>query len=320
MKNKGKKAAALITLAAGTVAAIHVCNRYIDKQADLGLLTRDETLVYNWRLSPVTYRKYGTGSPVLLLHELSACSSSYEWSGIVSALSEDHSVYVLDLPGCGLSEKTNVTYTNFFYVELITDFIKNIAGEACDVIATGLSASLAITSCSFDSSLFKKLILINPASPAQLNQIPGKRSRFRKGLLSVPILGTMLYHILISRKNIEGEFANRLFSDSSKVTPYMVDTYYESGHRASSGGRFLLSSITGHYVYFNIAHALQAIDNDIVIVNGEQQEYGQETIAAYEKINPAVESVTIKNTKHLPQLEAPEEFVKTLSVYLAEEE
>lgn len=318
MKNTGKKVAALVSLGIGTTAAIHVINTIIDKKADTGLLEKEGTFTYNWRLSPVTYAKYGAGSPILLLHELSACSSSFEWNKIIKPLSETHTVYVLDLPGCGLSEKPNVTYTNFFFVELITDFIKNLIQEPCDVIATGISASLAITSCNCDRALFKKLILVNPASPQQLGQIPGKRSRFRKGLLSIPILGRMLYHILISRNMLTREFSQRLFFDASKVDPSLIDYYYESGHKASSKGRYLLSSITGNYVYFHIAHALQSIDNDIVIIGGDNQEYIQDTIHAYQRMNPAIESLIIENAKHLPQLEAPEEFMKQISVYINE--
>ena len=321
MKKNGKKIAALATLASlavGTTVAIHVVNTLIDKKADTGLLDKENTFTYNWRLSPVTYKKYGSGSPILLLHELSACSSSYEWNQVIEPMSKDHTVYVLDLPGCGLSEKPNVTYTNFFFVELITDFMKNMIQEPCDVIATGISASLAITSCNCDRSLFRKLILVNPASPQQLGQIPGKRSRFRKGLLSVPIFGTMLYHMLISRKMLTKEFTQRLFFDAAKVTPEQIETYYESGHRDGSKGRFLMSSITGHYVYFHVAHALQSIDNDIVIIGGDKQEYIQDTIQSYQRMNPAIEAVLVEDTKHLPQLESPDEFLKQISVYINE--
>ncbi len=320
MKNKGKKAAAVLALAAGTTAAIHILNRYIDQQSDLGLLEPEKTSNWNWRLGPVAYRKYGTGSPVLLLHELSACSSSYEWSKTAEALAKNHTVYVPDLPGCGLSEKSNITYTNFYFVEMITEFIKNVVQEPCDIIATGLSASLAITSCGFDSTLIRKLILVNPASPYQLGQLPGRRSRFRKGLLSVPIFGTFLYNVLISRRMLEREFSERLFHNPVKADPEAVDLYYESGHKQKERGRFLLSSITGNYVYFNITHALKSIDNDIVIVGGESQEYIQDTIDAYKKMNPAIESVIMKNTKHLPHLEDPEEFLNLISVYIDEQE
>ncbi|MDO4491593.1 MAG: alpha/beta hydrolase [Lachnospiraceae bacterium] len=318
MKNGGKKLATLAALAMGTAAAIQAVNSFIDKNADTGLLSQEGSFTYNWRLCPVSYKKYGSGSPILLLHELSACSSSFEWSRIIAPMAEKHTVYVLDLPGCGLSEKPNITYTNFFFVELITDFIKTVISEPCDVIATGISASLAITSCNCDREQFKKLILVNPASPEQLGLIPGRRSRIRKGLLSVPVVGTLLFNMLISRDMLVREFKERLFFNEELVKQDYVDMYYESGHKGSGKGRYLMSSIIGHYVYFNITHALQSIDNDIVIVGGEHQEYIKETVEAYQRINPAIEATYVENTKHLPHLETPAEFLKLISVYINE--
>ncbi len=316
--NRDKKLAMLAALVVGTTAAVHIINRYIDKQADTGLLNRDHTHTYNWRLSPVTYRKTGSGSPILLLHELSSCSSSYEWSRIIRPLSEKHTIYVVDLPGCGQSEKPNVTYTNYFYVQLLHDFIRNVIQEPCDVVATGISASVAVTACSTDSTLFKKLLFVNPASPYQLAQIPGKRSRMRKRILSVPIFGTMLYHILISRRMLTKEFHERLFYDASKVSSAHIEHYYESGHKNASNGRFLMSSIAGNYVYLNIGRALQTVNNDIIIIGGEHQEYIEDIVKTYQKMNSAIESVTIPETKHLPQLESPKDFLKEISIYLSE--
>ena len=37
-------------------------------------------------------------------------------------LALEHTVYNLDLPGCGRSEKSGITYTNFVYVQAICDF------------------------------------------------------------------------------------------------------------------------------------------------------------------------------------------------------
>ena len=48
-----------------------------------------------------------------------------------------NTVYTLDLLGCGKSDKPNFTYTNFLYVQLVTDFINNVIGEKADVIVTG---------------------------------------------------------------------------------------------------------------------------------------------------------------------------------------
>lgn len=51
---------------------------------------------------------------MLLLHDLHCASSGREWQYIEDALAQDHTVYTLDLLGCGRSDKPAITYTNFY--------------------------------------------------------------------------------------------------------------------------------------------------------------------------------------------------------------
>jgi pimeloyl-ACP methyl ester carboxylesterase len=317
MKNRRRKFAAAVAMIAATAAAVHVLNRYIEKSAVSGnLLSRKAHHTFPWRLGNVSYTRSGSGDPVLLIHELTPCSNSYEWHRIVDALSEKYTVYCLDLPGCGLSERQKITYTNFYYVQLITDFIESVIGGPACVLATGLSASLAVTSCNYAPKLFRKILLINPVSLHALAQIPTRRSKAAKLLLELPLAGTLLYHLIVSRLHVEKEFTERLFADPFRVKSEYVDVYHESSHRDGSSGKYLFSSIIGNYVYFNISHALKSIDNDIVILGGEQQEHIQETIQDYRRINPAIEASIIPDTRHLPQLEKPAEFLELLKIYL----
>ena len=317
MKDNKKKFAAALAMITATAAAIHALNRYIEKAATAGnLLSGKNCHTFHWRLGDISYTKTGSGSPVLLIHELTPCSNSYEWHRITEALSRKHTVYSLDLPGCGLSDKQNITYTNFYYVQLITDFIKSVIEAPAAVLATGLSASLAVTSCTYAPQFFRKLILVNPVSIHALGQIPTRKSKAAKLLLETPLAGTLLYHLIVSRARVEKEFTERLFHNPFHVKSEYVDVYYESAHRGSSCGKYLFSSIIGNYIYFNIGHALKTIDNDIVILGGEFQEGIQETIEMYQSINPAIESTVIPDTRHLPQMEAPGEFLEQLSIYL----
>lgn len=317
MKDHKKKLVTIAALTISTTVAIHALNRFIQKTATAGnLLNRKKTHTFHWRFADVSYTKTGSGSPILLLHELSPCSNSYEWHRIVDILSEKHTVYCLDLPGCGLSDKQNITYTNFYYVELITEFIKTIIDAPVKLLATGLSASLAVTSCNYDPQLFSKLLLINPANSRLLGQIPTRKSKAAKTLLELPLIGTLVYHLIVSRKRVEKEFKERLFYDPCQVTETDVNVYYESAHRSRSEGKYLLSSIIGNYVYLNIGYALKSINNDIVIIGGAKQPDIAEIISYYKAINPAVESVLIPDTRHLPQMEDPEAFLKQLKIYL----
>ena len=64
--------------------------------------------------------KKGEGTPLLLVHDLNCASSNYEWKYVVDDLSKRHTVYAIDLLGCGHSDKPKMTYTNYLYVQLLT--------------------------------------------------------------------------------------------------------------------------------------------------------------------------------------------------------
>ena len=50
--------------------------------------------------------KFGSGKPLLLIHDLDPSSSAYEWNQLEQQLAKDFTVYSIDLPGCGRSDKS----------------------------------------------------------------------------------------------------------------------------------------------------------------------------------------------------------------------
>ena len=78
-----------------------------------------------------------------------------------------------------------------------------------------------------------------------------------------------------------------------------------------------LASITGKYIYCNIAQALKTIDNSIYILQGDSEPRARESVALYTSINPAIESEIIKNAKHLPQIESPEQVLEAVNIFFA---
>lgn len=317
MKSAKRKLVTLSLLAGGTAIAIHALNKVIATSAIVkNILNSDDDDYYKWRYGNIYYTKQGSGSPILLIHDLTPSSSAYEWSKMIDELAKTHTVYALDLLGCGRSDKPSITYANYLYVQLITDFAKQVIQEPVDVIATGLSSSFVITACNQGSEYFKKIMLINPEDLAILNQIPGKRSKLLKGLLELPLIGTLLYHIIASKTNIELQFTEEWLYNPFHTNHFDLDAYYESAHRGKGNAKYLLSSIVGNYAYINIAHALKSLDNSIFIVGGEGEGGIQETIAMYTSLNTSVESVILPKAKHLPQIEIPNEVLSQINIFM----
>lgn len=315
-KNKHKLLTTSILFALAT-GIIYVINRLVFATAVLkNLLKSSADNYYNWRFGKVYYKKKGHGSPVLLIHDLTVYSSAYEWNKVVNELAEAHTVYAIDLLGCGRSEKPRITYTNYLYVQLIADFIKNIIGEKTDVIASGYSGSFTVLASYTNPEFINKIVLINPPSLASLNKVPSKRSKLYKFILEFPIFGTLIYNIKTCQSNIQLLFTEKYLYNPFSVTPEMVDTYYEAAHKSLSNSKFLLSSLVAGYTNNNITHALREINQSVTILYCEGETDSEKIAESYTTYNPAIESCMLKHAKHLPQLEIPEKLLEILNIYL----
>lgn len=298
-------------------AIIHFINHLISTTAVIkDLLKSTASNYYNWRFGKIYYTKQGTGSPVLLIHDLTVYSSAYEWESLVKHLSQTHTVYCMDLPGCGRSDKQHITYTNYLYVQAVSDFIKNVIHEKTDVITSGFSGSFTILACHNENELFGKILMINPPELSKLNKIPTKRSKLYKSFIELPVFGTLIYNMITCQSNVQLLFTENYLYNPFHIKAEWLDTYYEAAHKGMGSARFLFSSILGGYTNNNISHALKNLNNSIFIIEGESESQKDEVLSQYVELNPAIETYTLENTKHLPQLEVPEKLFDCLSIFL----
>lgn len=306
MKKKLKLFAGLSLTVAG---AMHIANRFIYyiSTAD-NLLSQKNSEFYHWRFGNICYTKTGTGTPILLVHDLNSSSSSFEWNKLIASLSKTNTVYALDLLGCGCSDKPNLTYTNYLYVQLITDFIKNVIKEKTDVIATGMSSSFILLACSNDDSIINKIVLVNPENLVSLAKAPTKRGKTLQYLFGLPVLGTFIYNLYVNRNSINEDFHLYYFYDGHKIDDKTIRTYFEASQRNYSHSKYLYGSIKSRYINANIVHCLKKLNNNIYIIVGSANPENMLVANQYQNQLPSIEISAIKNTKHLPQLEQPEEF------------
>ena len=316
MKTKNKMLTILL-LSTGAATATALINQGIKLSAiSKNLLQSPESLCYKWRLGNIHYTKTGEGKPLLLIHDLMPEFNGHQWDLLVQSLSKNYCVYVIDLLGCGLSEKPNITYTNYIYVQLLTDFIRSEIGHRTDVIASGASASFTIMACSLNPELFDRLLFINPESILANTFVPGKRAKFLKYILDTPIIGTLLYHIAVSKKSLKERFTQDYFHNPYLVKASDIDVCYESAHIGESP-KSIYASVQCHYTKCNITNALKKIDNSIYLIGGNSIRSIEERLKEYKLYNAAIEYTCIEDAKAIPQLERPDEVLKAIEMYLA---
>lgn len=316
MKTRSKLFTILI-LSAGAATITALINKAIKLSAtSRNVLGDSESLCYKWRLGNIHYTKKGHGKPILLLHDLSSSSSAYEWKNVAAKLADHHTVYTIDMLGFGRSEKPNLTYTSYLYVQLLCDFIKSEIGHRTDIVAAGASSALATMTCSQSPELFDQLIFINPESILTCSQLPGKNAKLYKFILDFPIVGTLIYNISCSKQALMKEFMTNYYYNPYSVKASIIDAYHEAAHLGESP-KSIYASLQCNYVKCNIVNALRKINNSIYIIGGASLEHIQELMEEYKEYNPAVETAYIPNTKHIPQLEKSAEVYKLIQTFLS---
>lgn len=308
-----KKIITTTILSASSIASIHIINKvYHFVYTSKNLLSCSENYYYKWRFGQIKYDKKGKGSPLLLIHDLTAGSSSYEFHRLINNLTNEHEVYSLDLLGYGLSDKPSITYTNNLYEQLITDFIKNVIEKKTSIIATGSAVPFVIMACHNNPEFFDKLIFINPQSLYAQNQIPSNQTKFLKLIFEIPIIGTFIYNILNSRYSFEKTFANEYFYDKSKIKEKYILNYLESSQTSGYLAKYSFASYVGKFMNTNVIHALKGINNSILMIGGAAKKDIETTLENYVYYNNSIELEYLSETKHLPQLEAPDKILEQI--------
>ena len=304
MKKSTKK---ILFFTTATIAGMYTYNQFVAASSTKkNMLPTKNGSYYSWKQGNIFYTKIGNGTPVLLIHDIDSASSSVEWLKVANKLQKNHTVYTIDLLGCGLSDKPGLSYTNYMYVQLITSFIKDVIKNKTDVIASNLSSSFVIMANHMDKTIINHMIFINPASFSMMNKMPDQTSKIKQTIINLPLIGTFIYNFLMSAKKLDYKFKHKLFFRSQLVSPKIVDAYYESSHMDNSRGKFLYSSILGNFMNVDIRNAVKAIDNPVLLLVSSEIKCNYKTVQEYKKINENIDVTYLSNCKLYPQLELPE--------------
>lgn len=276
------------------------------------------TNTYSGKFGKISYIKEGEGSPILLVHNLSSGDSNYEWNKIIVGLSHFHTVYAIDLPGCGKSEKTNIEYTNYMYALSINDFIKNaiiktpIADlyKSVEIISSGKASSLVISSVSLESNLYSKITLVNPVSFSSTIDSGNKLiSKLARGLFNLPIIGTFLYNLLYSKRKICDLFSSITNADiDENEKSQLVNTYYHNSHN-QRGSKFIFSSTIGGLLCIDQTRMYSKLTTPITLIFGENKNDIEDIYNEYADNKEIITKKIISNSNCMPHIENPLEFI-----------
>jgi pimeloyl-ACP methyl ester carboxylesterase len=174
-------------------------------------------------------------TPIVLIHGTS--SSLHTWEGWVRILSEKHRVITFDLPGFGLTGPSpTADYTIPAYVRFVTALLDKLNIQHCILGGNSLGGNIAWETALALPNRIDKLILVDSGGyPPSATSVP---IGFK--LARIPVLNHLL-DVVTPRSLVAASLRN-VYGDPSKVTPELIDRYYDlavrAGNRRALGQRF----------------------------------------------------------------------------------
>jgi pimeloyl-ACP methyl ester carboxylesterase len=174
--------------------------------------------VVRWR-----YVHAGSGPALLLVHGF--MGYSFSWRFVIEELAEHYSVYAIDLPNCGFSER-NSTLPGMIAsdAEHLLAFLDYFGIERCDILGTSRGGGLTIALAGLLAERgalqrVRKLVLSAPISPWM-----------RYGLGRIKFLRTQLgriYAVHLARRLpfILEDFFKKLYANPASIPPDSLAGY-----------------------------------------------------------------------------------------------
>lgn len=273
--------------------------------------------LYSWRAGGVSYRRIGARGPlVVLLHSIGPGHGSLEWREVTERLGARHRVWVPDLLGWGDSDRPRVHYDSHLYLDLIADFLHEVVGDPCTVVAAGLSSAYAVQVAVDHPELVRALGLLVPLGLDQHGDEPDLKDMVLHRLLRLPIVGTSALNAFTSHAAIGHHLRREVFADPKRVGPSTLEQHYRSSHLP--GGHAPIAAYVSGYLNHSVTGILQRVEQPVWLGWGR------------EASSPAVESADLwlqqlreaeievfEDAALLPHQERPADVARSLADFLA---
>lgn len=304
------------------LGGMFVANRVIDAMTpELNSSLPGENHYYNWHGDDVFYKLAGPedGRPMLLLHGINAAASSYEMRKLLPAFASDYRVYAPDLPGFGLSDRPAIEYNAETYIQLISDFTRNVigSGQRTVVIASSLTAAHAVEAAAREPELCAALVLISPTGIESLQNPPKLVNNIFYSLLRLPVIGQSLFNLIASRFYLRSFLKSDAYSDPQQVTNAMVDDYHLASHQR--GATYAPASFLGGRFNIDISSSFSRLRQPVLVTWGREARITPVWQAeAFAAANSHARIHLFAHSNLLPHDEQAAEFVRVVREWLDE--
>ncbi|MHA7210867.1 alpha/beta fold hydrolase [Arthrobacter sp. MDT1-65] len=256
----------------------------------------------------VRYRDAGVqeGPPVLLLHGIGR--SLEDWEGLYGRLAADHRVISMDLPGFGLSERTEGRYS----LESLARFViaaLDLLGEhrPLHVVGNSLGGAIALKISALEPERVRSLVLANSAGF-------GKEVTIALRVIAIRPLARRL--LKDKSRKVAYRTERALFYDKKFVTDERLDRAQEVSR--NPGRDDVLIAVASHLGTFRgvrrrwrtqLLRTVAAQHKPTLVVWGDEDRILPASHLEHARaVFPHAEFHLFEKTGHMPQIEREEEF------------
>ncbi len=254
---------------------------------------------------------------LVFLHGFGGGSSAYEWSQVYPAFASRFQVLAPDLLGWGRSDHPPRNYTAEDYITTITQFLEQTCSNPVPVVASSLTAAMAVRVAIARPDLFKSLILV---APTGLMDFGSNTMTVINNLAKTPFLDRLLYQFAIATPDgIRSFLEQRQFTRPERVWPELVEAYLTSAQQP--GAEYAALSFVRGDLSFDLAAFMPQLQTPTAIIWGQQAQFtSAETGKRLAELNPrAVHAFQVLEGVGLtPHLEQPAVTIALIQRYVSE--
>lgn len=234
--------------------------------------------------------------PLLFVHSVNAAATAYEMKPLFDHYRRRRAVYAFDLPGFGLSDRSDRVYTPRLMTDAIHAAVREISARhgdaAVDMMALSLGCEFAARAASETPNAFRSLALISPTGFDRRSEQAAKTTRtdetrampWLRNVLNVSLWRRALFAGLTSRPSIrfflQKTFGSKTIDEGlleydyiathqpgAEHAPYcFVSGYLFTAnplalYRSLSCPVWMAHGVRGDFVDYEGKHAVQALPN-----------------------------------------------------------
>lgn len=257
----------------------------------------------NW----VRYNVMGGGPPVVLVHGW--LSSSRVWEGLAGRLAQRFTVYTLDLPGFGESDKPLSGYGVRYGSRLLYAFCAHFGLTRASVIGHDIGGDMAVKLAADHPDVVGRLVLVS--TPANEEQIDLPTPLW---LATLPVVGPLFYGLGRALRPLRAMWMRPFFSDPDHLTEDAVEDAAMSTPAAMSAS---LGMTRREIAGGRLARQARIIKVPILLVAGEEDQIvDPQAVGMWARSAEQAEVVLMDECGHMPMIERTAEFNARILAFL----